>query len=307
MVEIRLARPDERYEALSVVLNQPGLPPEDLAAHIRTLLSFGEGRNGFAQEQWVAVEGGEIALAVGCLDSPGRTTLLFLPSTALNAHERELLVALVGRATAAANQRGMRLIQSLIAPESAAERYVLASAGFELMAELIYMERLTTLPPPRVPVSDALTWVCYGTDTRVLFEEVVQATYKHSLDCPRLSGLRDIGDVIAGHRATGEFDPQDWFVFRQHGRSIGCLLLAKTPQRQAMELVYMGVVPEARGRHFGAVMLAHALQHAKRKGIAYMTLAVDCNNAPARRLYGQFGFTETIRRAAWVLTHQRTA
>ena len=58
-------------------------------------------------------------------------------------------------------------------------------------------------------------------------------------------------EVLSGYRTTGVFDPQRWLLVRQDGEDVGCLLLADHPTSSQWELVYMGLVPEVRGRGLG--------------------------------------------------------
>ena len=72
-------------------------------------------------------------------------------------------------------------------------------------------------------------------------------SYQQSLDCPLLNGLREIGDVIAGHQASGEFNPRFWFVLSERDMPRGVVLLNRVPRTDTAELVYFGLAPAARG------------------------------------------------------------
>jgi ribosomal protein S18 acetylase RimI-like enzyme len=63
-----------------------------------------------------------------------------------------------------------------------------------------------------------------------------------------------------------------------------------------MDLVYLGVVPEARGRGLGYELTCKAMFEAKAAGAQELTLCVDARNTPARRIYDQLGFVEFDRR-----------
>jgi mycothiol synthase len=247
-------------------------------------------------------EGESLAAAAVCIDSPGRTSLVFIPPMRLHPRHNGLVVELLGCLIEAGRRRGVRLFQAMVPPAAEEDAYTLAAAGFSPLAELIYLHRLSTLPIPPYHEPEGLTWTCYDPPGHPLFAEIIQATYAESLDCPRLAGVRNIEDIITGHKAVGEFDPASWFVVSLLGRPVGCLLLTRLRSRSSMELVYMGLQPEARRKGLGKVMLARAIQLAKASGLANVTLAVDAMNAPARALYSRYGFCETMRRAAWVLT-----
>ena len=74
------------------------------------------------------------------------------------------------------------------------------------------------------------------------------------------------------------------------------ILLAATPDRDAWEVVYLGLAPRARGRGLGAQAVAHALELARPHASA-LELAVDVRNLPAARLYRDAGFIPFDRRA----------
>jgi GNAT superfamily N-acetyltransferase len=287
---------------LALVLSQAGARPGEVQAQVEAFLSC-LGADAIAPDaQWVAVEGESLAAAAICADSPGRTSLVFIPAMRLHPRHKGVVVELLRHLVEAGRQRGIRLFQAMVPVGANDDAYTVAAAGFNPLAELIYLQRLSTLPVPPHEESDGLTWTCYDGMRHPLFAEVIQATYAESLDCPRLAGMREIEDIITGHKAVGEFDPGKWFVVHLLGQAVGCLLLARLPRRSSMELVYMGLRPEARRKSVGKAMLARAVQLAKASRLAHVTLAVDALNTPARTLYQRFGFFETMRRAAWVLT-----
>ena len=84
--------------------------------------------------------------------------------------------------------------------------------------------------------------------THAQFVQAIARSYEQTLDCPALSGARDIQDVVEGHKSVGIFDPQLWSVLLRGDEPLGCLLLAEIPARNGIELVYLGLAPAARGR-----------------------------------------------------------
>lgn len=78
---------------------------------------------------------------------------------------------------------------------------------------------------------------------------------------PELEGTRSLDDVLAGHRAAGRYKPEHWRLGRIPGspKAAAVLLLAEAPGRDAWEVVYLGLTPEARGRGLGHSVLQHAL------------------------------------------------
>jgi ribosomal protein S18 acetylase RimI-like enzyme len=105
--------------------------------------------------------------------------------------------------------------------------------------------------------------------------------------------------VLASHRATGDYLPEHWYVARVDGSDAGVLILAGSPTRSAIEIVYMGVAPSHRGRGLALAMLHRALSISRTKRAESLILAVDASNMPAARVYEKFGFQRVAAREAW--------
>ena len=84
------------------------------------------------------------------------------------------------------------------------------------------------------------------------------------------------------------------------GKPAGVLLLEQLEGGRAADLVYLDVVPEARGCGLGYELTCKAMFEAKAVGAAELTLCVDARNAPARRIYDQLGFVEFDRREVFL-------
>ena len=67
-----------------------------------------------------------------------------------------------------------------------------------------------------------------------------------------------------------------------------------------MEVVYTGVLRAARRQGLAETMMRRALRRTEEVGLLRITLAVDAENTPARRLYEGLGFVETGGRRAWI-------
>ena len=175
----------------------------------------------------------------------------------------------------------------------------LCEAGFESAAELLYLfSRKESFPasPPESPLQ--IESYCPANHRRLA--RVVEATYEETLDCPTLNGVRQIDDVLAGYRATGVFSPDRWLLVRHQNEDVGCLLLADHPEQENWELVYMGLVPSARGYGWGKDITRHAQLLTRRSGRPRLVLAVDAANGPAIRMYSMLGFHAWDRRSVYL-------
>lgn len=241
-----------------------------------------------------------VAAAVVVL-SPGRIGMLFsCPVEAPGVLAGELAEVVHGVSRGALD-RGAAFVQSLTDPAVAQWAPVLAAAGFQRLAELIYMR--LDLSAAAADEAPGLVWRSYGEFTEEELSRVIAASYGGSLDCPRLAGLRTMHDVIAAHKRSGKFTPESWWLVHLAGGGhspAGCVLVNDVDVTTA-ELVYLGVVPACRGRGLGAAMVQGAAAQVRRRGTQAMTLAVDVENIYARRIYERLGFVETQRRLAHML------
>jgi len=284
----RPARPEEMESAVRLILSPPG----GWADHrqVAEFLSFALDRHIDVRETWVAESDGQIAWAVLPILSPGRTMLIFAPSVGRRDEPAAGLIdAVCGHFTG----RGIHLAQALLEPHDSEARGLFTSRQFAPMAELLYLNVMVRRPPPPPRMPQGLNWLEYSTETHPLFARAIGESYRDSLDCPGLNGLRDIEDVVAGHKATGQFDPSAWFVLVEGDLSLGALLLSGVPHTDAVELVYLGLTPAARGRGLGDLLMRQALWAVARMRRSRMTLAVDSINAPALKLYYRHGMQKT--------------
>ena len=115
---------------------------------------------------------------------------------------------------------------------------------------------------------------------------------------PELDRARALNDIMAGHRTARNFVAERWQLGYVPGRpeAAAVLLLGEAANRDSWEVIYLGLTPEARGRHLGRAVVAHAIELAQ-SHVERLELAVDCRNTPAVRLYESTGFTTRNRRS----------
>lgn len=239
--------------------------------------------------------------------SPGASALLML-SRVRTAAPSGAMTACLQQAASFAQNRGCKLLEVLLDPgdiQDAAWHQPLARAGFHFLTHLIYLYshcEHTTIPPNLLA---DVEWVNYSDSTHPLFLRVLEESYHGTLDCAELSGWRTTEEVLAGHRASGEFDPVLWWVALRSGSPVGVLLLHRLRNR-AMEIAYLGAAQVVRGTGVANALVARALAQRRDHGATMLALAVDERNHPARRLYGRWGFRMFERRAVWIATGAQT-
>jgi mycothiol synthase len=301
----RPAHPSEIEEATGILL--AGTPGQASAEQIKQFLLVALQRGMNLNDLWIAQRAGRIQWSVLPVVSPGRTMLLLSPPFLPRDAPLAALGSVVGEACEFHRKRGVHLAQLLIDPAATTLRQAYVQTGFTELAELIYLQREVKKFPPVAPLPPSLRLENYSPQNHALFVQTIARSYEQSLDCPGLSGLRDMEDVMLGHKGAGEFDPALWFLLSENDEPRGVLLMAIATHADALELVYLGLAPEARGRGFGEMLMKLALLSVVRQSRAQITLAVDSRNAPAMKLYFRHGMKRMGSRAAMirVLTSER--
>jgi GNAT superfamily N-acetyltransferase len=294
---VRPAGAGEVDAALRLVLAGPGRTT-GTDQQVQDFIGFARDRGIDLGLLWVAEQHGKLTHAALPIVSPGKTMLLFVSHAEARSAE-QTTGRLVESVCGLAPQRGVELAQALIDPGDEAMRRVYGACGFDVMAELIYLQgapRADAAPPALPP---RCRWVHYSAPTHEQFARTILASYRQSLDCPALNGLRRIEDVLEGHKASGVFDPGHWSLLVEEERPVGVLLLASSGREQAaMELVYLGLPPEARGRKLGELLISQATAVAAATGHEHLTLAVDARNVPALKLYYRQGMNRITSKLA---------
>lgn len=301
-ITIRDAAPAEGEQALQLALAEPGMQAQRTCEMTRAYLRRCGGSVGGLH---VAESAGRAFVACAGLDLPGRVSLLMVPSSCFGRCAADVLGRLLARAAQAAADRDQRFAQILLDPEIADQaRSAVLQADFIYLASLQYMAR-GAFDPARIQPVPQVEWATLAEVSGDLFAATIQRTYLDSRDCPALTGVRSMEEVLASHRCAGEFDPAGWYLLRHAGHNAGVILTARSPQRTALEIVYTGLVPEARGRGLGRLCVHKAILRARDLAIPSVSLAVDSGNEPALRLYAGLGFAAYSTREVWIRVFRR--
>lgn len=293
---IRPATPADYEPALRLILSPPGATADPRS--IQEFISFTTERGIGFDGLHVALQGGKIVSAILPVISPGRTMLLLCPS----GGQGKLIDAGTGQLIAPICRHGeshrIELAQTLIDPQDTALAATLTDGGFSRMAELYYLHAQPASDACFPPLPDGMSWIHYSPETHALFGRAILDSYQDSLDCPALNGRRDIEDIIAGHQASGAFDPSLWFLLRERDESLGVLLLSESLRSDAVELVYLGLNPIARGRKLGDLMMRQTFAVVASRKLPRLCLAVDSLNTPALKLYYRHGMNRIASKIA---------
>jgi len=300
---VKPVAPEARAEVLALVFGD--LLAGDRAQRVESLLAGSQPGTVPMGGLLAARRGGRLVGGVFSEVQAGRAALVWPPRLASGepgTTAERLLAAtaeyLVGN--------GVCVAYALLEPGMGDDAPRLREAGFEPVAELLYLFSLEESFPASPPASP-VEFESYCPANHDRLARVVGATYQETLDCPRLNGVRQIDDVLAGYRATGVFSPGRWLLVRHQGEDVGCLLLADHPEQESYELVYMGLVPSARGSGWGNDITRRAQWLTREAGRRRLILAVDSANGPAIRMYSMLGFHAWDRRNVylWVIDGAR--
>ncbi len=307
----RLVQTAEQDAALRLLLaGSSGLATRE---QILDFMAFAHDRGVDATGIWVATRGSQIEWALLPILSPGKTMLLISPTRLLHSTAAASAMTLTRLVLDHFKTAGVQLAQLLLDPQRPDVRDVYRTAGFDELAELLYLARTVkrALDPPAW--ADRYSLKTYSTDTEPLFAQAIRHSYDGSLDCPGLNGLRDMVDVIEGHKSAGDFDPSLWFVLLDHGTDqtlgsptpIGALLLTRSSAGTAIELIYLGLAKVARGQGLGDKLVQLALATVSTESRSELTLAVDAKNSPAVNLYYRHGLKRVASRLAMLADLRR--
>jgi len=288
--------PEAAEEVLRLALS--GMSAQGAAEQLDLFLGGIRSGEQSTEGLWQARRGGELVGAVASQVQIGRTAVVWPPRTVapepLATAQHLLAAACQGIA-----RRGIRVAYAILERVSRADNGLLRDAGFQSLATLLYL----MCPECEFPDRSApgpLAYEPYEPAKRDRLAQLVEATYEGTLDCPALNGLRGMEDILAGYQATGAFAPERWLLLRHQGQDVGCLLLADHPEDENWELVYMGLVPCARGARWGQQVVRHAQWLTGQAGRPRLVLAVDAANHPAVTMYTCTGFRAWGRRKVYL-------
>ena len=304
---VQLCPPEMRREALALLYRR--IDGRLRNSVITDALADAEGGVIDLSGLWIANRRGAIVGVLLTQTLAGRAAGVWAPEIVEGWGRAAIARRLLTTAIHHLRASGIRIAQALIDESAPAQASAdLERGGLPKITELDYLERETDQPIALKLPHPQIVWRAFGPDTEAEFRHVLQLTYDGSLDMPELEGVRSLDDVIAGHRATGRFEPTRWLIGRvsDEPESSMVVLLSAVPEREVWEVAYLGLTPPARGRGIARTALEFARRlaspHADR-----LELAVDRRNIPAVRLYKDAGFHKYDRRAVHLAVLQKDA
>ncbi|HJN07086.1 MAG TPA: GNAT family N-acetyltransferase [Pirellulaceae bacterium] len=300
-----------RVQSLWLVLSS--FPAEERADQVASMMATAVDPETTFADLLIARRDKQIVAATWVQAAPGRTAVVWPPQL-IEGEPEATAAALFKEVDARLEAGDADLAQAIQMSEEGEIPARLRRHGFKLAARLLYLiydlgstgdvgstgdtERIDGVEPVAEAQGSPLEFEPFGDSEADRLMTLVEKTYVDTQDIPVLNNLRTMADVLDGYRHTGCFDPHNWFFVQLEGSDIGCLLLADHPAMDQVELIYMGVVPEARGKGLGRRITERAKRHTLQAGRRRLILGVDADNSPALLTYTSAGFRRCQER--WV-------
>ena len=286
--ELRIghAAQEQFSEALTLAFSR--LPPAYASSQVEAILADVAAGRGSLEGLRIALRSSRIQGVIFSQIQPGRAALVW-PPRVVAGEPATTLGKLLDVVTQWLEQQDVRIAECLVPDDSDADSPVLVAGGYRHLANLLYLVSMEN-DFPNFPPQGPLSYEPYNPANHLRLAQVVARTYEQTRDCPQLNGVRAVEDTLTGYRAAGDFDPQRWLLVRHGGEDVGCLLLADYPEQENWELLYVGLVPSARGQAWGREITRHAQWLTRQARRPRLVLAVDAANEPALRMYAGLGF-----------------
>ena len=296
VIQISFAAVEQRESALTILFAR--FPVEEQSGRIAEALRAASLGKLDLTGLSVAKENGQLVGATLVLHQADGTSLCWPPMTTCQcADPTAVEAALMEHVCRDVEKSGSRIAQALLDQDDFAETELLTQFDFVHATDMFFLAR-ELKPEDRQLVTQTaeLDFDLYTPEIHNRFESAIEQSYRMSLDCPFLDGLRSGASALKGHQQSGAFDPAGWRLYRKDGKDVGILLMNEHPDQSSVELVYFGVAAAFRGHGYGRQILREGLQAAALTGHSILFLAVDCGNFYANGLYDELGFVELAKR-----------
>lgn len=288
---VRLAEPAERPEALAWLgLHIGAADPSGFAAEALHVLRRDPQS---ARDLYGAWQGNLLVGAAWVAPLPGAVALVWPPC---GTQDPSAAAGLWSCVDAAIRTQHAKLAQIVLPEVDEPTAAAMTAHGFVPLTALVYLRR----PLERVPRTppEGMTLAPVDRQSPAL-ADLLPRTYEGSLDCPELDGLRTVDEVLEGHAGDPTMNEAHWWIIKTTGQDSGVVLVNADRAAPLWDLVYFGLVPAARGRGLGRRVLGWLLEQAQSHGARILSVAVDCRNGVAQRLYEGLGFKRFDHRQVW--------
>ena len=199
MTKVESIRPNTLPEALELLLATPShLADTQQVRNYRDYLDQGP-------LNWEGLQishGGRVRGVFFAMLLPGRSAIVMTAVPGRHGIEPDDQLEVLQRGLEQLEPRKLHYAQALIEPAEPELRHLIERAGLRHLTRLHYLQRNASYPWASPPQEHEADWINFGACTYDSFVRTLAETYRDSLDCAELTGLRPIHDVIASHQAT---------------------------------------------------------------------------------------------------------
>lgn len=320
-MDLRICPPELREAALTLLLPAE-LDPAARGDWVRRFLTRDPD-----DPRWVGLR---VALgtdggvdAVLWLEGLGRRAGMLWPPVRRPEVPAATLEALIDAAVEQSRQAGQRSLVVQLADSAACDAVRLTRCGFKAIADLWDMALDLAYTPRPYPLAppEGVRWHTFTDDEHAAAAAVLDRAVGDSTDFPELDRPRTGEELLLDFLAKPTsregslrlvcVDPvhlpeglAEQLPHTSDGIAVGILLLGRDLVTRTVEIEYLGLIAEVRGRGWGRWMTGEACRAGCVWGDEGIWVSVDSRNAPAVRSYTGQGFTVRGRR---LVMHRRTA
>ena len=299
MPEIRTISDNEVRKSLTVLLREPQDDVRTIDQKADSFEQMLRQQNLDLNYQFVVADHEQILFSCFLMPHDGGSAFVFISNVSnLNLDCIPLALEAVNRLKRMAIGQGLRFLQLMVCPDDSHRIAFATRAGFIRSSDIHYMYREVNPSIGVIRIPPYVNWQTYKKNNHEIFADVIEKTWQESLDCPELDDVRTVEETISSYKAAGAFTPGCWSLLFIKDKPVGVCLLSPLLTDGSIELTYMGVVPQYRGKGLGKIMLNRALTLSALDGFKIMTLAVDTNNYFALNIYKSSGFKDMFVKVA---------
>jgi mycothiol synthase len=296
-LQVGPARAEERADAFRLFFQR--IAEEELPGRVDRGLELIASGQVAGDGVIVCREGHRLVGVMVAMPLQGAAALVWPPQAQAGLRETEIEDRLVEFTVAWMRQQGCKIAQALLPPGDLGPALPLERHGFTSITTLHYLEKAVTAEALDA-APQRLSYRPYSTEEAELFQSTLLQSYHGGLDCPELNQVRTAEEVLAGYQAVPGCRLDRWWLACDAAGPVGVLIVVEMQGMPVWELLYLGLVPQARGRGWGTEMTRQVLAQAWTAGAERLTLTVDSRNAPALRMYAALEFEEFDRRVVFL-------
>lgn len=192
---------------------------------------------------------------------------------------------------------------AVIEQDQKVQQRLLEQSGFAPTGAIAVMRLLlngssSTIPSPQRDGEDhGLRWTRFDASRKTRFESLIDR-------CLGVAGaptrhLQPSGrELLASYAARDDFCASNWWLIGRDGCDVAVVLVHEG--NRAREIVFLGVIPEARRQGLGTLALDFIRKSALNDRCHSIDVTVEVNNSAAVTLYAKAGFLATATRLGFV-------